>query len=105
MVLCFVAGCNNSSNRTAKAHSFFRIPKAQARLYYQMSRRGDLNKDVFINSSYRNYRICDVHFQPTDIISTHTGTGKRLRRGATPMRQPYSEVIIVHFYCYEIIIF
>ena len=110
MVLCFVADCNNSSNRTAQQHSFFRIPKAQARLYYQISRRADLNREDFVNHSYRNYRICDAHFKPDDIIATSTGGGKRLRRNAVPSRQPYTEVVktlatsnitIVSFYYYH----
>ena len=94
MVLCFIAGCNNSSNRTASDRSYFRIPKKHARLYYNISRRADLNKHDFINHSHVNYRICDAHFNPSDIVTTRTGGGKRLKSGAVPTRQPYAEVSI-----------
>lgn len=93
MVLCFVAGCNNNSNRNATSRSYFRIPQNKARIYYDIARRADISKSEFLASSYKRYRICDAHFEPGDI--NHLPGGKvRLGKDALPRRIPLLEVSI-----------
>ena len=81
---CIISTCENSSKRTGTGISYFSISYEDRDVIYRVAERSDIPYDSYMDSLYKNYKICHEHYTPQQyLVSQKTGS-RRLIRGSKP---------------------